>query len=143
MQVFLHGEFHRHGSLAAYSPWGCRELDMTECLSTACSENSLTPWNLRGNQKPLSGFTDKAFHSLSLSNFPASASLVSVPGKGHVLSFSPSMTMLTLFSLDFLPHPTVSESPPSLLMVTSAYTVIMAIGLSVCRILGLTHNFPK
>ena len=76
MQVFLHGEFHRHGSLAAYSPWGCRESDMTECLSTACSENSLTPWNLRGNQKPLSGFTDKAFHSLSLSNFPASASLV-------------------------------------------------------------------
>ena len=76
MQVFLHGEFHGQRNLLAYSPWGCKELDTTERLSTTCSENSSTPWSLRGNQKPLSGFTDKAFHSLSLSNFPASASLV-------------------------------------------------------------------
>ena len=31
--VFLPGEFHRQRSLAAYSPWGCKELDMTERLS--------------------------------------------------------------------------------------------------------------
>ena len=28
--VFLPGKFHRHRSLAGYSPWGFKELDMTE-----------------------------------------------------------------------------------------------------------------
>ena len=28
--VFLPGEFHGQRSLAVYSPWGCRELDMTQ-----------------------------------------------------------------------------------------------------------------
>ena len=27
-KVFLPGEFHRQKSLAGYSPWGCKELDM-------------------------------------------------------------------------------------------------------------------
>ena len=31
--VFLPGEFHGQRSLAGYSPWGCRELDMTEWLT--------------------------------------------------------------------------------------------------------------
>ena len=31
--VFLPGEFHGQGSLAGYSPWGCKESDMTEWLS--------------------------------------------------------------------------------------------------------------
>ena len=31
--VFLPGEFHGLRSLAGYSPWGCRELDMTEWLT--------------------------------------------------------------------------------------------------------------
>ena len=30
--VFLPGEFHGQRSLAGYSPWGCKELDMTEEL---------------------------------------------------------------------------------------------------------------
>ena len=29
------GKFHRQGSLVGYSPCGCKELDMTEALSTA------------------------------------------------------------------------------------------------------------
>ena len=29
--VFWPGEFHGQRSLAGYSPWGCKELDMTEC----------------------------------------------------------------------------------------------------------------
>ena len=33
--VFLPGEFHGKRSLEGYSPWGCKELDMTERLSTA------------------------------------------------------------------------------------------------------------
>ena len=28
--VFLPGEFHGQRSLGGYSPWGCKELDMTE-----------------------------------------------------------------------------------------------------------------
>ena len=28
--VFLPGEFHGQRSLAGYSPWGCKESDMTE-----------------------------------------------------------------------------------------------------------------
>ena len=30
--VFLPGESHRQRSLAGYSPWGCKESDMTEQL---------------------------------------------------------------------------------------------------------------
>ena len=33
--VFLPGESHAQRSLVGYSPWGCKELDMTEQLSTA------------------------------------------------------------------------------------------------------------
>ena len=31
--VFLPGEFHGQRSLAGYSPWGCKELDMTKQLT--------------------------------------------------------------------------------------------------------------
>ena len=31
--VLLLGEFHGQRSLASYSPWGCKELDMTEQLT--------------------------------------------------------------------------------------------------------------
>ena len=30
LQVSLPGEFHEQRSLAGYTPWGCKELDMTE-----------------------------------------------------------------------------------------------------------------
>ena len=33
-RVFLPGEFHGQRSLAGYSPWGYKELDTTEQLST-------------------------------------------------------------------------------------------------------------
>ena len=32
--VFLPGEFHGQRSLEGYSPWGCKESDTTEQLST-------------------------------------------------------------------------------------------------------------
>ena len=32
--VFLPGESHGQRNLVCYSPWGCRELDSTECLRT-------------------------------------------------------------------------------------------------------------
>ena len=32
--VFLPGEFHGQRSLAGYSPWGRKEMDMTEQIST-------------------------------------------------------------------------------------------------------------
>ena len=33
--AFLPGESHGKRSLAGYSPWGCKESDMTEQLKTA------------------------------------------------------------------------------------------------------------
>ena len=30
LQYFLLGKFHRQRSLVGYSPWGCKELDVTE-----------------------------------------------------------------------------------------------------------------
>ena len=33
--AFLPGEFHGQRSLAGYNPWGCKESDITEQLSTA------------------------------------------------------------------------------------------------------------
>ena len=33
--VFLLGEFHRQRNLVGFSPWGCRESDMTEQLTFA------------------------------------------------------------------------------------------------------------
>ena len=35
--IFWPGEFHRQRSLAGYSPWGCKELDMTEQLTLTLS----------------------------------------------------------------------------------------------------------
>ena len=32
--VFLPGKFHGQSSLVSYSPWGCKELDMTEHTHT-------------------------------------------------------------------------------------------------------------
>ena len=31
--VFLPGEFHEQKSLTSYSPWGCKESDMTKWLT--------------------------------------------------------------------------------------------------------------
>ena len=31
--ILVHGEFHGQRSLVGYSPWGCKELDMTEQLT--------------------------------------------------------------------------------------------------------------
>ena len=41
--VFLPGEFHGQRNLAGYSPWGCKEVDMTERVTYShmlrwCSE---------------------------------------------------------------------------------------------------------
>ena len=40
--VFLPEKFHGQRSLAEYSPWGCKESDRTERLSTQCSTVSRT-----------------------------------------------------------------------------------------------------
>ena len=39
--VFLPGEFHGQRSLAGYSPWGCKESDMTERLTLSFSLSRL------------------------------------------------------------------------------------------------------
>ena len=50
--VFLPGEFHRQRSLAGYSPWSRKELDMTEQLRLSLSLSSIMPGRvqfLKGN----------------------------------------------------------------------------------------------
>ena len=42
--VFLPGESHGQRSLAGYSPWGCKELNMTERLSTAKWDLQSSDW---------------------------------------------------------------------------------------------------
>ena len=37
-QVTVHGESHGQRSLVGYSPWGCKELDMTEPLMAQLSQ---------------------------------------------------------------------------------------------------------
>ena len=47
--VFLPGEFHEQRSLADYSPWGCKELDMTERLPNTPNGfvDDETEWSVR------------------------------------------------------------------------------------------------
>ena len=50
----LPGEFHGQRSLAGYSPWSCKESDMTEWLTPATVKTSfyfqpLIYWRLRGS----------------------------------------------------------------------------------------------
>ena len=42
MPVFLPGEFHGQRSFADYSPWGCKELDMTEQLTIFSMKTIIT-----------------------------------------------------------------------------------------------------
>ena len=61
--VFLPGEFHEQRSLAGYSPWGCKELDTTERLSThACkndpSRNTYTQISILPSNKKKEQTTD-------------------------------------------------------------------------------------
>ena len=46
--VFLPGESHRQRKLVGYSPWGCKESDMTERLSTQHRAAHRTWWDLLG-----------------------------------------------------------------------------------------------
>ena len=39
--VFLLGKFHRQRSLAGYSPWDCKELDLTKQLSHTQNHNRI------------------------------------------------------------------------------------------------------
>ena len=49
LPVFLPGEFHGQRSLAGYSPWGCKELDMIEWLAFGASQLALVVKNPAGN----------------------------------------------------------------------------------------------
>ena len=49
--VFLPGESHGQRSLASYSPWGCKGLDMTEHVSLPLFKH--TSWDLTFSSKRL------------------------------------------------------------------------------------------
>ena len=45
LQVFLPGEFHRQRGLAGYSPWGHKELNITERMHTHTHTHTILWWN--------------------------------------------------------------------------------------------------
>ena len=52
--VFLAGEFHGQRSLAGYSPWGRKELDMTEGVTNAFTHDGICfQGQVRSNSKKL------------------------------------------------------------------------------------------
>ena len=52
--VFLPGKFHGQRSLVGYSPWGCKESDMTERLSTIFFRKEQIPTFFFLYQEPVS-----------------------------------------------------------------------------------------
>ena len=42
--LFLPGKFHGQRSLAGYSPWGCKELDMAEHIHTHTYMDEESEW---------------------------------------------------------------------------------------------------
>ena len=51
--VFLPRNLHGQGSLMGYSPWGCKELDITECLTFShCLMSHNFDKNNKGNVSP-------------------------------------------------------------------------------------------
>ena len=57
--VFLNGKSHGHRSLAGYSPWGSKELDTTERLTTHTRlVGLLKKWPYRGDAESVSGRSD-------------------------------------------------------------------------------------
>ena len=56
--VFLPGAFHGQRSVAGYSPWDCKESDMTEqlILSIYCKHLFVSTWN----SSPTQNFTKKS-----------------------------------------------------------------------------------
>ena len=52
--VFLPGESHEQRSLAGYSLWGCKELDMTERLNSSniCRKQGRVSCSFFGKKQP-------------------------------------------------------------------------------------------
>ena len=42
--AFMPGKFYGQRSLVGYSPWGCKEPDVTECVHTMLSSKANTKW---------------------------------------------------------------------------------------------------
>jgi len=57
--VFLSGKFHGQRSLAYYSPWGCKESDMTEQLTHMWSTMCLLMCEIRSTLKQAYDFAAK------------------------------------------------------------------------------------
>ena len=67
--IFLPGEFHGQRSCAGYSPWGCKDSDMTEQLTL-----HFTSWVLKGFPG-----------DLAVKNLPANAGDMGlIPGSGKI-----------------------------------------------------------
>ena len=90
--VFLPGESHGQRSLEGYSPWGCKESDMTEGLSIAQRMNDWT----NKLEKNLCWLKVKRIN-ISWAFLPQ-ATLGDVVLKTWILFFSPTLQLTTCLS---------------------------------------------
>ena len=114
--VFLLGEFHGQRSLAGYSPWGCKESDMTERISLSLQfqvQNkivrkvpkfpmcSLPPWK-------------HVFPHFNIQPILKLDKLISVTDTKEEFRFSPNPVLVSFSSLCWMlePPPPISQSRP-------------------------------
>ena len=63
--VFLPGKFHGQRSLVGYSPWGCKELDMTEHTRAHTHTTSISVYDCKKCFVYNENFEDLLFKDLS------------------------------------------------------------------------------
>ena len=83
--VFLPGEFHRQRNLVGYCPWGHKELDMTEQLSSCVHRGEI--WSVNGTTATIP-WTRKAIKDLI--NQPVILSDISLQRVWPLQAFRPS-----------------------------------------------------
>ena len=106
--VFLLGESHGQRSLVGYSPWDCKELDMTELLTLSLPPFILLLFQHRGLKPKMS----KCFSSVQFSHWVVSSSLrphglqhARPPCPSPALRVHPNPCPLSRWC-----HPTISSS---------------------------------
>ena len=81
--VFLPGEYHGKSSLAGYSPWGCKEWDMTEWLTITIITKrvwSQTIWFVRRQLYPRNCASEKSRPGRCLRQMNGGTNLVTALG---------------------------------------------------------------
>ena len=79
--LFLPGKFHGQRSLAGYSPWGYKELDMIECACT----HTHTHTQVCSKDRPISRGSERLPSEIA---FPFSCSFLKLRYNSHTIKFT-------------------------------------------------------